>query len=115
MQRFHANEVGIDQGDYTLIADFDTQGPMWTEQGDRTVRQRVNFSERFLRPPVVHLSMGMWDLDVSTNQRGDLLAENVTSAGFDLLFHTWGDTRVARMRVQWMAIGVLPDEQDFIL
>ncbi|MDN5567650.1 MAG: H-type lectin domain-containing protein [Paracoccus sp. (in: a-proteobacteria)] len=115
MQRFNANEVGIDQGELTLVTDFDTQGPMWTEQGERTVRQRVDFSERFLMPPAVHLSLGMWDLDVTTNQRGDLLVENVTSAGFDLLFHTWGDTRVARMRIQWMAIGALPDEQDFVL
>ncbi|MBM3606823.1 MAG: hypothetical protein FJX25_19655, partial [Alphaproteobacteria bacterium] len=33
----------------------------------------------------------------------------------DIVFHTWGDTRIARMRVQWMALGAVPDEQDFIL
>ena len=68
-----------------------------------------------MAPPVVHLGVGMWDLDSDRNQRGDLQVENVTLTGFDILFRTWGDTRIARMRVEWMAIGAVPDEQDFIL
>lgn len=98
-----------------VVSDFDSQGPMWTGEGDRSRRHRVLFPERFVAPPLVHLSLGMWDLDSGHNQRGDLLVENVSLTGFDIVFHTWSDTRVARMRVNWMAIGAVPDEQDFIL
>lgn len=115
MIRFASHEIGIAHGAVTMVSDFDTQGPMWTDTGDRSHRQRVEFGDRFVAPPVVHLSIGMWDLDSDRNQRGDLEVENVTLTGFDILFRTWGDTRIARMRVQWMAIGAVPDEQDFIL
>ncbi|WP_282028658.1 H-type lectin domain-containing protein [Paracoccus marcusii] len=115
MIRFATHEIGIARGAVTMVSDFDTQGPMWTETGDRSHRQRVEFGDRFVAPPVVHLGVGMWDLDSDRNQRGDLQVENVTLTGFDTLFRTWGDTRIARMRVEWMAIGAVPDEQDFIL
>ncbi|ODT61234.1 MULTISPECIES: H-type lectin domain-containing protein [Paracoccus] len=115
MLRFATHEIGILRGEVMIVSDYDTQGPMWTDQGERQVRQHVVFSERFVAPPVVQLGVGMWDLDRSCNQRGDLQAQNVTLTGFDIVFQTWGDTRIARMRVQWTAIGAVPDEQDFIL
>lgn len=115
MLRVNTGELGILQGQEMLVTDFDTSGPFWTETGDREVRAHIDFPERFLRPPVVQLSVTMWDLDGDRNQRGDLRPENVTAAGFDIVFHTWGDTRIARMRVGWTAIGALPDEHDFIL
>ncbi|WP_265500495.1 H-type lectin domain-containing protein [Paracoccus beibuensis] len=115
MFRFASNEIGIVQGETLIVADFDAHGPMWTTEGERTARERVSFPERFLTAPAVHLGVGMWDLDSDRNQRGDLRADNLTPSGFDLVFSTWGDTRVARLRVQWIAIGALPDEQDFVL
>ena len=115
MLRFATHEIGILRGEAMIIADFDVEGPMWTAQGERQVRHSVTFTERFVAPPVVQLSLGMWDLDGGCNQRGDLQVRNVTLNGFDILFQTWGDTRIARMRVQWTAIGAVPDEQDFIL
>lgn len=115
MLRFTRNEIGVCQGELGLVADFDTQGPMWTDEGEREIRSPVKYSERFLMPPAVQLSASMWDLDSSRNLRGNLRAENVTASGFDAVFQTWGDTRVARLTVTWMAIGVLPDEQDFTL
>lgn len=115
MYRFAVHEIGILRGQVMMVSDFDTHGPMWVGDGPRERRHRVAFEERFIAPPVVQLGLGMWDLDSDRNQRGDLLVENVTLDGFDLLFRTWGDTRVARLRVQWMAIGAVPDEQDFIL
>nr|WP_111300785.1 H-type lectin domain-containing protein [Paracoccus saliphilus] len=115
MIRFSSGEIGVARGQVMLVSDFDSGGPMWTGQGDRHVRSHVTFDERFLMPPVVQVAVAMWDLDVSSNQRGDLEVENVTSAGFDIVFHTWGDTRIARMRVSWTAIGAVPDDMDFIL
>lgn len=115
MLRFNRHEIGISTGEAVVVSDFDENGPMWTGQGDRVSRCPVRFDESYLTPPTVHLSPSMWDLDVGTNQRGDLSAENVTSSGFDIVFRTWGDTRVARLRVRWMALGAVPDEDDFVL
>ncbi len=51
------------------------------------------------------VSISMWDLDQKTNSRADITAEKITRTGFHLVFRTWGDTRVARIRADWMAIG----------
>ena len=45
--------------------------------------------------------------------RADDAAETVTENGSDLVFRTWGDTRVARGRIGWIAIGELSDEDDW--
>lgn len=48
-------------------------------------------------------------------QRADIQAVNITAEGFELQFSTWGDTRVARVRASWMAIGPLRHEDDWNL
>ena len=78
---------------------------MWAGKGKRIRRVDVEFSELFLKPPVVHLGFAMWDISNAANTRVDLAAENITEAGFTAVFQTWGDTKVARMRANWMAIG----------
>ena len=78
--------------------------------GDRETRHLVTFKEAFHEPPVVHVSISMWDTDHKTNARGDLTAEAITETGFHLVFKTWGDTRVARIRADWTAIGALSDD-----
>ena len=35
--------------------------------------------------------------------------------GFDLVFRTWGDTKVARVRIGWIAIGAVKSEDDWEL
>ncbi|MCI5042623.1 MAG: H-type lectin domain-containing protein, partial [Donghicola eburneus] len=50
-----------------------------------------------------------------TNVRVEITAENITVRGFDLVFRTWGDTRIARARASWQAIGSLPHEDDWQL
>jgi len=57
----------------------------------------------------------MWDIDHTTNQRMDIAAENITEAGFDLVFWTWGDTRIARVRADWLALGEVQHEDDWEL
>ncbi|WP_232520681.1 H-type lectin domain-containing protein [Rhodobacter sp. CZR27] len=83
---------------------------MWTGQGPREARQAVSFADRYLQPPAVMVSISMWDLDRRSNTRADNSAENVTADGFDLVFRTWGDTRVARIRADWTALGPVRDE-----
>ena len=50
---------------------------------------------------------------VSTVIRADDAAETATENGSDLVFRTSGDTRVARGRIGWIAIGELSDEDDW--
>ena len=54
------------------------------------------------------------DMASETNARADVQAEDITTDGFAIVFRTWGDTKIARVRVAWHAIGELrqADEWD---
>ncbi len=115
MKKFPAQSIGIDQGDDVLFSDYQDGGEMWTGSGPRERRHSLTFKEPFKSPPVVQCSLSMWDMDSSKNARADVAAENVTAAGFDVVFRTWGDTKVARARVLWMAIGEVEHVEDWSL
>ena len=112
MKRLQNHMLGVDQGDLVLFSDFEDGGDMWTGTGPRESRSAVSFSDHFKSAPVVQVGMSMWDMDRLTNLRADIQAENITKTGFDLVFRTWGDTRVARVRATWLAIGEMPDGDD---
>ncbi|MEL6450582.1 MAG: H-type lectin domain-containing protein [Pseudomonadota bacterium] len=107
MKRLRNHLIGIDQGDTTLFSDFENGGDMWTGRGQRERRRRIAFSEPFRAIPVVQVSISLWDVDTQTALRAEVVAETVTTDGFDMVFRTWGDTRVARVRVAWTAMGEL--------
>lgn len=107
--------VGIRQGSRMMFTDFQTGGPMWTGEGAREALQSIRFDAPFLRVPAVMVAISLWDSDRHTNLRADLRAENITASGFDLVFHTWGDSRLARIRADWTAIGAVQDENDWLL
>nr|WP_172300307.1 H-type lectin domain-containing protein [Pseudoruegeria sp. HB172150] len=107
--------VGVDRGSEMLFSDFEHGGRMWSGTGPRIRRKTVTFSEPFLAEPVVHVSISMWDMDNSSNARADLTAEKVTKGSFVLVFRTWGDSRVARIRADWMAVGEVTSEDDWAL
>ena len=88
---------------------------MWTGAGPRESRLRVTFDEAFAAVPVVQVGVSMWDLDRETNIRADISAENIATDGFEIVFRTWGDTRVARIRADWMAMGPLRDDDQWQL
>ncbi|MEP4196715.1 MAG: H-type lectin domain-containing protein [Aliishimia sp.] len=115
MKRLRNHLIGVDQGDPILFSDFDIDGEMWTGRGARERRKRINFSEVYRNPPVVHLSISLWDVDASTVIRSDIQTDAVTTDGFDMVFRTWGDTRVARVRVSWMSIGELANGDEWDL
>lgn len=96
-----------------LFSDFEDNGPMWAGSGKRQARRSVAFSEPFRQAPIVQVTLSMVDMDHSFNTRLDLAAEAITPDGFDVVFRTWGDTRVARIRVSWTAIGALAHEDDW--
>ncbi len=105
--------IGVEQGTKVLFSDFAHDGAMWTGSGPREVRQEERFKEAFVQPPVVTVGISMWDIDHKTNSRVDISAENVTEKGFDIVFRTWADTRIARVRADWIAVGQARDEDDW--
>ena len=115
MKKLHKASLGIAQGNDVIFEDFKDGGEMWTATGNREKRRTIKFKEPFLSPPAVHCSLTLWDIDSQTNVRADLEAEHITSEGFDVVFRTWGDTKVARVRVGWFAIGEVANDDDWQL
>lgn len=115
MIRIPSGSIGVCQGLHEMFSDFADGGVMWTGEGDRERRHVVTFDAAFLLPPVVHLSLTMWDMDHQTNARVDLVAETVTEVGFHLVVRTWGDTKIARIRASWLAIGQVLTDDDWVV
>lgn len=113
MRTFDRNVMGVEQGSRVLFSDFEHDGEMWTGNGPREFREPVNFDGRFSDLPVVQVSISMWDMSQETNQRADITAENITHDGFEMVFRTWGDTKVARIRADWLAIGSQRDPDNW--
>ena len=105
MRKFGTHTIGVDQGDLVLFSDFEDDGEMWTGEGPRLTRHAARFAESYEAPPVVQVSLSMWDISNRSNARADVTADKITCDGFDIVFRTWGDTRVARVRVAWISIG----------
>lgn len=113
MQKFSSHRVGVLQGSLVLFSDYQDGGVMWTGEGPRELRKVVDFPEAFREVPAVHVSLAMWDIDQKHNGRMDISADMVTEEGFVIVFRTWGDTRVARVRCDWLAIGGVDNEDDW--
>lgn len=110
-----ASPIGLDQATVLLFEDYKTDGPMWVGEGSRELRRAICFSQHFVAPPAVIVGLSLWDYDHKSNLRGELLAENITAKGFDLVFRTWGDSRIARLGARWTALGPLVDEDQWAL
>jgi len=115
MRRFESGTFGIDHGDVVLFSDFEDDGQMWRGEGPRQSREVVVFSRAYTQPPHVQVSMSMWDISNNTNMRADVQAEDITPAGFTIVFRTWSDTQVARVRVAWTSFGELPHDDGWEL
>ncbi|MGF6860859.1 hypothetical protein ABIE69_001429 [Rhodobacteraceae bacterium MBR-64] len=112
MRRINSYLLGIDSGSDLLFADHETDGKMWAGKGAREVRKTLRFSAPYREAPHVMVSVSLWDTDHQTNQRIDITAENITTTGFDMVCRTWGDTRIARIRADWTALGEVDRPQD---
>lgn len=108
MQRFESRALGIDHGYVVLFSDFEDDGHMWRGEGPRQSRADVRFSQAYAKPPHVQVSISMWDISNNANSRADVQAEDISDTGFTIVFRTWSDTQVARVRVAWTAFGALP-------
>ncbi|HBQ37160.1 MAG TPA: hypothetical protein DD729_10070, partial [Rhodobacteraceae bacterium] len=79
------------------------------------LRQIVTFPELVTSAPLVPATISMWDFDHGTNQRADISTQKISLNNFELVFKTWGDTRVARIRADWLAFGEIKGEDDWTL
>jgi len=110
---------GLLAGSLALLADaevfseFDSGGTMWAGEGARERRLHQRFDTPFAAPPAVPLTASLMGMDHAAAYRAELMAEEVTAAGFDIVFRTGADSRVARVRAAWMAIGDLPFVDDW--
>jgi hypothetical protein len=103
----------IRQGSRMLFSDFADGGPMWAGEGPREVRHQVTFEAPFTASPAVIVGLSLLDLDRRSNARLDLSAEEVTPAGFQIVLRTWGDSRIARIRADWTALGPVRGDDDW--
>lgn len=110
MRKFERGLIGVDHGDVVLFSDFEDDGEMWRGQGPRKSHASVKFAKPYVTPPHVQVSISMWDISNSSNIRADVQAERITETGFEIVFRTWSDTQVARLRVAWTSIGELPHD-----
>jgi len=115
MKKLENHLIGIDQGDVPLFSDFEDGGDMWTGSGPRERRCEVRFSEAFRAAPAVHASISLLDADNGAAIRTEITVEKITPQGCELVFRTWMDTRIARIRVAWMAIGALRHDDDWVI
>jgi hypothetical protein len=110
MLKVTTHAVGVEQGD-VLFSHYEEGGSLWRGEGRREARTEVRFSQPFAKVPLVQVAISMWDIADGANSRVDAKAEEVGPEGFSLVLRTWGDTRVARARVGWLAIGTVPDPE----
>ncbi|MEX1662842.1 H-type lectin domain-containing protein [Thioclava sp. 15-R06ZXC-3] len=108
-----SHRMGMQQGSIVLFSDYQDGGAMWTGDGPRELRKLVSFAEAFSAKPLVHVALSMWDIDQKHNGRMDISTEMVTPEGFVIVFRTWGDTRVARVRSDWLALGACANADDW--
>ena len=113
MKKMQNYMIGVDHGDVVMFSDFEDDGDMWTGEGARQTRMQVDFSESFRGLPVVQVNMSMFDMSNNANIRMDVQAEEITEDGFLIVFRTWGDTKIARIRVAWQAIGEVHNDDDW--
>lgn len=112
MKKIQSHLIGIDQGEVVLFNDFVNDGVMWAGTGDRELRRKVEFSESYGETPVVSTWISLFDISSGANSRADVRAEDVHKDGFTIVFNTWSDTRIARVRIAWQSIGALKSEED---
>lgn len=89
-----------------LLFDHVDEGlPMWTGDGERSLRTEVNFIRQFKDIPIVHINVIGMDSAQDRNLRYWINAVDIERTGFTIEFKTWGDTLIARLGISWLAAG----------
>jgi hypothetical protein len=70
--------------------------------------QTVQFQTPFAAPPVVLVSVSALDADQRFNLRYEVRPDHVSTTQFDIVYHSWADTFIFLLNVNWIAIGRMP-------
>jgi len=112
MRRIDTNWLGVAEGYVTMFDHWSEATQMWDGIGERQVRTPIVFEGRFASIPVLHLSPTLIDAHSDTYLRLNIRAEDVSEDGFTLTVDVWDDTRIARLGVNWQALGPLDDPDE---
>lgn len=99
------NNYFIQSGDLSCDYNSCTGWTLHTGTGVRQYIKRITFPIAFSSPPKVVSNVHGFDLDYRVNSRMDVVIQNVTSTGFDVVFHTYADSIVYAVYSTWIAYG----------
>lgn len=89
-----------------VFGDTGTAGwNLHTGNGDRFFDRAIVFQTPLIGTPIIQANLAAIDSDATPNLRVELLVTNVTSTGFTLRIHAWADTRLFRVRANWLAVS----------
>ena len=98
--------LNIEQGEFTALV-----GP--SGSGKTTMLQLMGCLDK---PDTGDVKINGQDvINLNANQRADISTENISTTGFDIVFKTWGDTKIARVRAAWFAIGEFAGDEEWEL
>ncbi|WEF22923.1 hypothetical protein [Paracoccus sp. S3-43] len=112
MKPFNHHAIGLCQGASLLFSAFENHDPMWSGEGPRAIRQTGFFDEAFAAPPAVHARRSPRRRHVGhrpqRQPKGRYPGGQDHPVRLRHRFPDLGDTRVARIRAEWLALGALP-------
>lgn len=112
MQRIATNYLGVLQGHAALFDRFVADTDMWSGTGDREINAEIRFAKPFLAAPTVFLTIAMIDKESPTPLRLVLEPKAIRQDGFIAQARSWGDTQIARLSVNWTALGAIADPDE---
>lgn len=112
MQRMAAHVMGVERGSIMLFSDFKDGGVMLIGQGPCEVRRVVESCERFLSPLVAHVWLSMWVVDLETTSASSSRPTSSTRKASSSSSALGADTRITRVRADWIAIGGASSDDD---
>ncbi len=99
------NGLVVETGEIEVFNHVDPDDKMWAENGGRSVFRTVYLKEKFATAPMVHAGICLLDGSKGANMRIAIKVSNIKSDEFSAGVITWDDTRLARVSVNWIAIG----------
>jgi hypothetical protein len=106
-----ASKLGSDvsnifiQGGRLEVSENTSGYGLHTGYGERSFVTWVPFDQSFKSPPAVLVSLSKFNLLGSKNSCLDVYPQNISSAGFELVYHTWWDCTVYLVAASWVAYG----------
>jgi hypothetical protein len=73
--------------------------------GNRTFRDKINFSQPFQSPPKLLVAVSGFDIQGEYRVSVDVRAERITEGGFDVRINAGNASGVWEVTINWIAVG----------